>query len=184
MNFLPASTRFLSLAAVAGFAYFLFCSSVQAQPKKPSLINVPVSLSTAPLSTPAAPTMADYIVAVVNRELVTAGELQARVEQVSQEARSNGASLPPQAELRSQLINVLIDERVQLTHARETGQRVDDIELDRAVANVAGQNQLSVAELRKRLAAEGLDYTRFRACARARGASENSYHRCRCTNLA
>ena len=50
-----------------------------------------------------------------------------------------------------------------LTHARDTGGRVDDTELDRAVQAVAAQNQLNVAQLRERLAAEGIDLARFRA---------------------
>jgi peptidyl-prolyl cis-trans isomerase SurA len=56
----------------------------------------------------------------------------------------------------------LIDERVQITYARETGPRLDDAEIDRAVTNVAVQNQLSVAQLRERLRQEGQDYQRFR----------------------
>ena len=47
----------------------------------------------------------------------------------------------------------LIDERVQVTHARDSGTRVDENELDRAVANVAQQNQITLPQLRQRLAA-------------------------------
>ena len=42
----------------------------------------------------------DYIVAVVNQELVTAGEVNQRVERAKQEAARTGAKLPPDAELR------------------------------------------------------------------------------------
>ncbi len=41
--------------------------------------------------------------------------------------------------------------------------RVDDAELDRAMASIAAQNQISVQQLRERLAREGTDYARFRA---------------------
>jgi len=51
---------------------------------------------------------------------------------------------------------------VLITYARDSGQRLDDTELDRAVANVALQNQISLAQLRQRLAADGIDYGRFR----------------------
>ena len=40
--------------------------------------------------------------------------------------------------------------------------RVDEAELDRAVANVAAQNQLTLPQLRERLRREGIDYARFR----------------------
>jgi len=109
-----------------------------------------------------APRTADYILAVVNSELVTANELELRVAQVRDEARRNGGRLPPDDELRRQLLDTLIDERVQITYARDTGMRVDDTELERAVANIAAQNQLTTTQLRDRLRAEGIDYVRFR----------------------
>src|SRR5690606_41121109 len=37
-----------------------------------------------------------------------------------------------------------------------------DAELDRAVNNVAVQNQITMAQLRERLRREGIDYARFR----------------------
>lgn len=124
---------------------------------------LPAFAQTAP--TPKArstPRTADYILAIVNQELVTNGELEQRITRVRDAAQRNGTKLPPPAELRQQVLDALIDERVQVTHARDNGQRVDEAELDRAVANVAAQNQVTMAQLRQRLAAEGLDFGRFR----------------------
>ncbi|MGD9832521.1 MAG: peptidylprolyl isomerase [Piscinibacter sp.] len=104
----------------------------------------------------------DYIVAVVNQELVTASELQTRINRVREDAARQRASLPPDDQLRREVLDVLIDERVQLTHARDSGTRIDDAELDRAVNNVAVQNQITMAQLRERLRREGIDYARFR----------------------
>jgi peptidyl-prolyl cis-trans isomerase SurA len=104
----------------------------------------------------------DYIVAIVNQELVTASELQTRLSRVREDAARQRANLPPDDQLRREVLDALIDERVQLTHARDSGQRIDDAELDRAVGNVALQNQISLAQLRERLRKEGIDYTRFR----------------------
>ena len=105
---------------------------------------------------------ADYIVAVVNQELVTAGEVKLRTERIREEAAKSGASLPPPAELRKEVLDSLIDERVLVTAARESGARVDPVELDRAVASVAAQNQLTIPELRDRLAREGVAFSKFR----------------------
>lgn len=105
----------------------------------------------------------DFIVAVVNQELVTASELDTRLERVRREAARGRATLPPEDELRRQVLDTLIDERVQLTHARENGPRVDEAEVDRAVINVAVQNQLTPEQLRERLRREGVDYGRFRS---------------------
>ena len=104
----------------------------------------------------------DYIIAVVNQELVTAGELQQRLARVREEAARNRTPLPPAAALRKQVLDTLIDERVLVTNARESGARIDEPELDRAVANVAQQNQLTIAQLRERLRQEGIGYAKFR----------------------
>lgn len=119
-----------------------------------------------PAAAPAAPRTADYIAAVVNQELVTAVEVEQRIAQARENAQRANQRLPPDAELRRQALNVLIEERAILSHAREVSAKVDDPELDRAVASVAAQNQLTLPQLRERLAREGMDYARFRASLR------------------
>lgn len=105
----------------------------------------------------------DYIVAVVNNELVTQIEVEQRMAQVRIEAQRNRNTLPSDEELRRQVVELLINERLQTTAARDSGMRVDDAELDRAVDNIASMNKLSVSQLRQRLREDGMDYARFRA---------------------
>jgi len=112
---------------------------------------------------PAPAQTGDYIVAVVNQELVTAAEVQLRLARVRAEAQQSRTQLPPAAALRQQVVDVLIDERVMVTNARESGVRIDEAELDRAVANVAVQNQLTMPQLRERLRLQGVEYGKFRA---------------------
>ena len=104
----------------------------------------------------------DYILAIVNQELVTAGELDQRLDRIRAEAARAGAKLPPPQELRRQVLDALIDERIQITNARESGLKVDEAELDRAVGNVALQNRLTLPQLRERLRQQGIDYAKFR----------------------
>jgi peptidyl-prolyl cis-trans isomerase SurA len=104
----------------------------------------------------------DYIVAVVNSELVTANEVEQRSARVREEARRGGGRLPPNDALRKQVIDSLIDERVLVTYARDSGMKVDEAELDRAVGSVAANNRMTLAELRRRLQAEGVEFSRFR----------------------
>jgi peptidyl-prolyl cis-trans isomerase SurA len=130
--------------------------------KKPSNIGVNSNTSVAPATT--AINTADYIVAVVNQELVTNAELQQRLARIREEAlRNKEQQLPPEADLRQQVLDAMIDERVQITNARETGPKIDDAELDRAVANVAAQNQLNTQQLRERLQQQSVNYNSFRS---------------------
>ena len=109
----------------------------------------------------------DFIVAVVNSELVTAGELEQRIERIRAASAPRGAARPPVTDqMRQQALESLIEERVLLTHARDSGMRVDDAEIDRAVQSIAVQNKLTLPQLRERVAAEGMDYARFRTTLR------------------
>jgi peptidyl-prolyl cis-trans isomerase SurA len=111
----------------------------------------------------AAPRAADFIVAVVNNELVTQFEIDQRVARAREEATRTGAALPSATELRKLALESLLNERVVITYARDSGMKVDDQELERAVANIASMNKLSVEQLRQRLREEGIDYGRFRS---------------------
>ena len=150
MNDTPRFLRRLGSAAACG----LLAATLHAQPTRPGA-------SAQAASEPAART-GDYIIAVVNQELVTAGELEQRLERIRAEAARTGAKLPPPQELRRQVLDALIDERVQVTNARESGLKIDEAELDRAVGNVALQNQLTLPQLRERLRQQGIDYAKFR----------------------
>jgi peptidyl-prolyl cis-trans isomerase SurA len=106
----------------------------------------------------------DYIVAVVNSELVTAAEVEQRVERMRAASAARGGPRAPATEqMREQALESLIEERVLLTYARESGLRLEEAEIDRAVQSVAAQNQLTLPQLRERLAADGIDFARFRA---------------------
>ncbi|WP_077036301.1 peptidylprolyl isomerase [Pelomonas sp. KK5] len=103
----------------------------------------------------------DYIAAVVNQDIVAASEVVQRTEKARQEARARGEVIDSEA-LHKQALDALVDERVLVTYARENGNKIDDAELDRVVANVAAQNKLSMDQLRARLKEDGMDFRRFR----------------------
>ena len=105
----------------------------------------------------------DYIVAVVNQELVTAGEIDQRIERAREAAAKAPQGVPAEPELRKQMLDALIEDRVIVTYARENGAKLEEPEVDRAVQNVAAQNQITLVQLRERLKTEGVDYVRFRA---------------------
>jgi len=148
----------------------LLCGWCAAQPSQaqsaPGLRGAPraaaPAAATAKTLAPAARTNGDFIVAVVNRELVTNSEVQSRVERIVLEEGRRGTQLPPHEELQRQVLDQLIDERAQLAFARETGVRVDETDIDRAVASIATQNQITLQQLRERMKAEGIDYLRLR----------------------
>ena len=80
----------------------------------------------------------------------------------SSSSRSRGSRLPPRPDFARQVLERLISEKAQLQLARESGIRVEESAVDQAEQNVARQNQIDVAELRRRLASDGLPLSRFR----------------------
>ena len=65
----------------------------------------------------------DYILAVVNQELVTAGEVDQRIARIRESAARSKARLPGDAELRKQVLEGLIEERVLVSYARDSGMK-------------------------------------------------------------
>ncbi|HEX5127601.1 MAG TPA: peptidylprolyl isomerase [Rhodocyclaceae bacterium] len=105
----------------------------------------------------------DRIVAVVNDEVITQSELDARVAQASAQLHRQGTALPPASQLQHQMLDRLVVEKLQLQEARNTGLHVDDSTLQRAIQTIADNNKLSIPDLRTAVEKEeGLSWDRFR----------------------
>ena len=157
---LPAATRRRQPVLALGLLWLCLCSSAPAWSQVPASATQQAAVRATERSTSRP---GDYIVAVVNQELVTAVEVDLRLRRLTEEAARSGQRLSPPDELRRRVTDELIDDRVILTHARETGGRVDEADLNRAVQAIAAQNQLSVEQLRERLRADGIEFARFRS---------------------
>jgi len=106
--------------------------------------------------------LVDRIVAVVNKEVITEYELAERINRIRKDLRRRGTPFPDRGEIEQQVLERLIIERVQLQFARETGLRVDDLELDRTVSRVAEGNKLSLTAFRQTLERDAIPFDVFR----------------------
>ncbi|MDD5330703.1 MAG: peptidylprolyl isomerase [Sulfuricella sp.] len=106
--------------------------------------------------------LVDRIVAVVNTEVITQFELDERLRLVAQQLRKQGTALPPQDVLQKQMLERLITDRVQLQLAKETGIRVDDLQLDKTLQRIAQENKLTSDAFRAALEKEGTSFAKFR----------------------
>jgi peptidyl-prolyl cis-trans isomerase SurA len=153
----------LAIAAPAGHAQLRLPS---AAPDAPGF-GVPAAPSWsvpsgAPSAAPAGPRAVDRVVAIVNAEAITEGELAQRTRAVLRRLQSQPGSMPPAEELRRQVLERMILERAQVQSARDAGVRIDEVTVDRTIARIAEEAKLSVAQLRERLAAEGTSFATFR----------------------
>ena len=104
----------------------------------------------------------DRIIAVVNDEVVTRLDLNERVQLAIRQLRAQGTAPPPVNVLEKQLLDRMIADRVQLQYAKESGLRVDDTELDRALGRIAEDNRLTLQEMRRAIEKDGIPFPKFR----------------------
>lgn len=104
----------------------------------------------------------DRIIAVVDQVVITENELIDRIQTVRSQLEKQDAKIPPADVLQKQILERLINDRLLLQYAAQTGVRVDDTQLDRTVERIAEQNKLSVPDFRAALEQEGVSYRKFR----------------------
>jgi peptidyl-prolyl cis-trans isomerase SurA len=104
----------------------------------------------------------DRVVAVVNDDVITQNDLDQRMKSVEQQLQQQGTPLPPEADLRKQVLEHMITEKVQLQYAKQTGIKIDDTQLQRAIARIAQDNRLTVEALRGALSQQGVSWDQFR----------------------
>ncbi|AHE65951.1 peptidylprolyl isomerase [Legionella oakridgensis] len=112
------------------------------------------------LAAPAQPL--DRVVAVVNEDVITASELDVQVEALKQQLADKQMQLPPDAVLRKQVLQHLIDVNLQLQLAKNNNISIDNAELNDAIAKIATSNQLSLTQLREEISKQGLTWETYR----------------------
>ena len=104
----------------------------------------------------------DRIVAIVNKDVITASELADAVGAAERQLRRQGTRLPERALLERQMLERLILDKAQLQLARDSGIRVDELQLDRAVQRIAQNNNMSLPDFRRALEKDGVVFPAWR----------------------
>jgi peptidyl-prolyl cis-trans isomerase SurA len=117
-----------------------------------------------PASTTAPPRVIaiDRVIAVVNDEAITQYELDDARRIVVQQLKQQNVQQPAADVLDKQVLERLITERALLQHAKDSGIKVDDTQVERAIQRIAEDNKLTLDGLRQALAREGVAYGRYR----------------------
>lgn len=104
----------------------------------------------------------DKIVAVVNDDVVTKSELNHALGIVKMQMTQQQLPVPADKILQTQVLDQLINKKLQLQLAKQAGIKVTDVDLNNAISNVANQNNISVSTLYERLNQEGMSTTDYR----------------------
>lgn len=165
--------RFLS--AIAALATCL-CGSATLQAQTPAVATAaatPAPITPAPVThapvTPAPATHAellDRVVAVVNDGIVLQSELDQQIAAVKQRLRQQKLEMPSEEVLRQQVLERLIMSEIQMQRAKRAGIRIPDEALNQQLAEMAQRGGITLAQLPKALAADGVDYANYREAVR------------------
>jgi len=140
---------FLRSLLIAALALAAFAASAQRSP---------------PVSTAAPPRVIaiDRVIAVVNDEAITQYELDDARSVVLQQLKQQNVQQPATDVLDKQLLERLIIERALLQHAKDSGIKVDDTQVERAIQRIAEDNKLTLDGLRQVLSRDGVTYVKYR----------------------
>ncbi|EAV1351343.1 peptidylprolyl isomerase SurA [Salmonella enterica] len=110
----------------------------------------------------AAPQVVDKVAAVVNNGVVLESDVDGLMQSVKLNAGQAGQQLPNDATLRHQILERLIMDQIILQMGQKMGVKITDEQLDQAIANIAKQNNMTMDQMRSRLAYDGLNYSTYR----------------------
>ncbi|EOU1295775.1 peptidylprolyl isomerase SurA [Cronobacter sakazakii] len=111
----------------------------------------------------AAPQVVDKVAAVVNNGVVLESDVDGLMQSVKLNANQAGQQLPDDSTLRHQILERLIMDQIMLQMGQKMGVKISDEQLDQAIANIAKQNNMTLDQMRSRLAYDGLNYNTYRA---------------------
>lgn len=104
----------------------------------------------------------DYIVAIVNEDVITRKELDEAIKLGISRLQQQGMPLPDSPTLEKQVLESVITKKIQVQHAQEVGLSITEGELDETIQRIAEDNKLSLPEFHAALENDGIRYSKFR----------------------
>lgn len=104
----------------------------------------------------------DRVVAVANEDIVTANELAQRTAEIRQRYQNSPQVLPPDDQLRRQVLDSLILERLQLQLANNMNLSITDSQVNDAINNLARQRNMTLDNFVAAVEASGDSYDEMR----------------------
>jgi len=151
------AARLIALAA----ATFVAAALAQGTAPPPAAASAPAPSTPRASSDRVIPV--DRVIAIVNDEALTQYDVNEQKRVVLGQMKSSNLTPPSPEVLEKQLLERLITERVLLQYAKETGIRIDDTTVERALARIAEDNKLSNDEFKKAVEREGIPFAKYRA---------------------
>lgn len=112
--------------------------------------------------TEAAPELLDNVAVIVDQSVVLESQITELVTVVKRNAALNNQTLPSDKVLRTQAIEKLIIDNLQMQMAERMGIQISDPQLEQTIANIAQGEKMDIAQFREKVAQEGVTYDTYR----------------------
>ncbi|WP_293748895.1 peptidylprolyl isomerase SurA [uncultured Paraglaciecola sp.] len=114
------------------------------------------------LKTEAAPELLDSVSVIVDQGVVLESQITELITVVKRNAALNSQTLPSDRVLRTQAIEKLIVDNLQMQMAERMGIQISDPQLEQTITNIAEGENMSIAQFREKVAQEGVAYDTYR----------------------
>jgi len=103
----------------------------------------------------------DKIEAVVNQEVILSSDITRMQKDITTRYQKNNQVLPSDAELKKQIVEKLITDRLQLQIADRIGLRINDAQLNQTLQQIAQKEGLTQQQLKDQIIAKGDNYNAY-----------------------
>ncbi|QLH42026.1 MAG: SurA N-terminal domain-containing protein [Coxiellaceae bacterium] len=99
---------------------------------------------------------------MVNNEVITQTQLNEQTTALKQQLQATNAPALPDAKLRQQALDDLIDKTLILQLAKRNKVQVSSEQVNNALNNIASNNKMTLAQLKEALTQQGMNYEAYR----------------------
>lgn len=104
----------------------------------------------------------DSIIATVNDTAITSSQLNSQIEIAVQQLEAAHQPIPSRSVLKQKVLQKMIDQQLEMQAAKKMGIVVSNADVDKTIAAIAQQNNLSSAQLIQAVTQQGLKETTYR----------------------
>lgn len=104
----------------------------------------------------------DKIIAIVNSQVITQSELNNEISKIKAQMAGQNVPMPPDDVFNKQVLDQLVNRKIQLQLADMSGIKIDDEKVSKAIAHIAEQNHLSSQDLLTQVKLHGLSVSDYK----------------------
>ncbi|WKE67422.1 peptidylprolyl isomerase SurA [Gallaecimonas kandeliae] len=110
----------------------------------------------------AKPELLDKVAVIVDQGVILQSDVDDMMRDIKSSALQAHQELPSDRVLRKQVLDRLINQELEMQTAKRIGMQISDAQLDQTIANIAGDQKMSVEELKRQIEKEGGNFESYR----------------------